>query len=102
MKRIILSENSERFMFSKAASDDKFYGVLSSKGSRGFIFREEYRGGRYRNICVDELSRGNSWSSMYAESLKEAIDKFINFVGDIHFAVFEFDSQKELFLWLAK
>lgn len=75
---------------------DKFYGAKRSDGV-GFVTTREYRR-KFKLACVSNLTFGNEWDSCEGETLLECLDKALAW----KFQVFEFDTAKELFTWLAE
>jgi hypothetical protein len=77
----------------------KFYGfVQNHTNSKGFISRVSYGGGNYQMKAITELTEGNSWPSHSRSNLQGTIENLLN----KNFTVYQFDTSKELFTWLAE
>lgn len=87
---------------SDSVSDTKYYGVLldiQNFSLKGFITRESFQKGNFIALCTKNVTNGDGWSHCKEETLEGAID-YLLAIGDIK--VFEFDSDTELFTWLAR
>lgn len=77
---------------------NNYYGVIQKhRGDKGFVSTSSYKG-RFIILCVDSLTTGNSFAGCesYA-TLKELCTE-----NQERFTIFQFDSYKELFKWLAE
>lgn len=97
MKTVILGEVTQ--VSCENADPQKYYGVLIRDIDKGFITQETYCKGNFRVLASYDLTEGNNYSNFtgavtLAEFVKEIIQR-----GE---QVFEFDSYKELFKWLAE
>jgi hypothetical protein len=97
MKQVVI-EVPKNVVAADETIDSRFYGV-DSGSSKGFICRSKYRTGPFTSFCGDNLTNGNTWSldPEHSNSLQVAIKEYIR----RGFSVFEFESYKELFKWLA-
>lgn len=75
----------------------KYYGILCCD-SKGFISRTSYKHGNFIVYRETELTNGNYYIINY-KTLKDAIEAIIDYHNS---EVFEFNTAKELFAWLAK
>ena len=77
----------------------KYYGVLSCFIDKGFITQEQYCKGSFRVLAASDVTEGNHFCSF-----KESSDltEFVKGIIERGEQVFEFDSCKELFAWLAE
>lgn len=76
---------------------EKFYG-LESFDRRGFITRTDFASGDFIVIAARQVTNGNCWPVFVSKNIVELIENLIN----NSFNVFEFDTGKELSLWLAQ
>jgi hypothetical protein len=77
-------------------SEGLFYGTLREDGQKGVVFKDKLFGGTYQIAPAIAFHRGDIYG--YTDkSLKELIRK----AGE-GFEIFQFDTHKELFLWLAE
>ena len=76
----------------------KYYGAKSKEGSTGFISQTEYMGGLYILIASRGLTYRNSWNLLCSHHLGTAIKNLLK----QEFEVYEFDTPKELYTWLAE
>jgi hypothetical protein len=99
----VLSKSPENtaVAYSCNCSDDKYYGIsLKSqpKTPVGFVTREGFRRGNYLALAVNHLTEGNNYDAYRAERLEDFLNMLIS---NSRFLVYEFDSNRELFAWLA-
>jgi hypothetical protein len=78
-------------------SISKYYGVKHHGGPKGFITSTGYRKSFY-TFSEDKLTIGNGWGREYS-NLKELIGYLLGV--NLPFEVYEFDTAKEMFKWLA-
>ena len=97
MKKVVLEK--EETVELTNVDPRKYYGVLRSCGSKGFITRRNYREGLYSAYCCEGVTRANSWNLQDSDTLDSVIKKLIDI---LYFKVYEFDTAKELFTWLAE
>ena len=99
MKEVITTQIPAETVLAENARDSKFYGV-SNKSSRtkGFISRDSLDSGLYRARCSSSLTEGNLWPCQSSSVLSHTVAAL---AGRECFEVFEFDTAKELFAWLA-
>jgi len=97
MKKVI---NTDRDTVNVSEVDsDKFYGFVQNHTNlKGFISRISYCSGDYQAKAITDLTEGNSWPIHTRSNLKDAIDNLLN----KNFTVYQFDTSKELFTWLAE
>jgi len=77
---------------------DKYYGIIPKEGGdKGFVSASPYQG-EFTILFVDSLTTGKSFAicESYA-TLKELCTE-----NQEHFTIFQFDTYKELFKWLAE
>ncbi len=82
---------------------DKFYGIKQrvNDKSKGFIRRETYNAGNFILISAEsDLTKGAMWSHWKSSSLSALITDIV--ADKLGFDVYEFDTVKELFQWLAE
>lgn len=101
MKEIIISPPEPNFITLEDAEIHKrnFYGVLI-KGERAFIAKDSLFEGPhlpYRLKVAKDITSGNSFG--YVES---NLRKMVTEILSKGHKVFQFDSAKELYLWLAE
>ena len=82
----------------KDVDNEKYYGILNYK-EKGFITRRRYDDDKYIILSVDFLTNGNGWDYYTNDSISKVIGDFI---WDGRGKVYEFDTSKELFQWLAE
>ena len=77
---------------------NKYYGIETNSNGRGFITAQQYCG---KYICVSRsgLTYCNGWHDFTGSDIKEVIKQQII---EHKFVVYEFDTYKELFRWLAE
>ena len=87
-------------------SVSKFYGAeKTTDGRKAFIIRSQHSEDGFVVISTKEMTDGNCYPSYAGSTLKQAI---VNLKAGsdnefrVEFRVFEFDTSKELFKWLAK
>lgn len=84
----------------KDINSEKFYALEDSSGgkiSRSFAGRRTWRSGKFVWFCSELLTLGNSYND--ADTLEGLIQWGI---AQRNFKVFEFETSKELFLWMAQ
>jgi hypothetical protein len=77
-------------------TEGKYYGVEIG-ACKGFITRRNYGFGNFVVLDINELTQGNRWNFLENASLFELIRQ----LQDNRFWVREFDTSRELLLWLA-
>lgn len=80
-------------------ADNKFYGVLAKGDVKCFISRKDFNDGDFIVRSSRKLTQGNSYDSFNNNCLRTMITKLVEHEN---FEVFEFDTAKELFKWLAE
>lgn len=93
MKKVVLEKPSI------IVSVDKYYGILTKDSLVvGFITRERFQRGRFIVRCMSKmLTDGNGWFFYRSNDLLTTVKKIVN----DGFHIFEFDTAKELFIWMA-
>lgn len=103
MKELILNKNKQiQYDLPECEiTDKKYYGILNSIGYKGFILKESFDSSEFKILCINEITRGNSFGiqgKFSFVSLKETIKQAIL----SNCSVYEFETPQELFAWLAK
>lgn len=93
MKTVVSHIKPADTVLSQNASIEKFYGVEVSVRQRGFISQYLYHKGAFSIRSLDGLTYCNTINE---ESLQKAIDASLA----QGWRVFEFDTAKELFMWM--
>ena len=97
MKKVILNESQVATIVLDDVTSDKYYGA-QIRDRKGFISRQGYGQGDFRLYAVDSVTVGNAWSFFDFPILSTVISRIL----DANNNVFEFDTAKELFKWLAE
>ena len=87
----------------------KYYGFSATPhehDNKGFITQKGYMSQDFMPLSVSNVTAGYSYISGKATSLKAALDYLLNLGAgndeiDEVFKVYQFDTSKELFTWLA-
>lgn len=95
MKKVISNRAPNIHVHSTDMSNDKYYGVLSPSGCRGFITREHYHKGLFIVRSASGLTHGNEFQ-YNGSSLAELAESMMISCYNI----FEFDTWRELFRWM--
>jgi len=74
----------------------KYYGFRFVTGA-GFVMQESYRSGDFVAVSGEGLTVKNSWNTFNSGSLITCLNKLIRNQAE----VFEFDTDRHLFLWLS-
>lgn len=100
MKKVLKNIPTVDFVSCENVTSDKYYGVSDREGRRGFIAGNEFNGGCYKAFCCAYITKGNEW---IWRDLREvtSLSSFIRILITDYLSVFEFDTHKELFQWLA-
>lgn len=82
-----------------------YYGVLEvnyegKSVQKGFIVQQAYRNGPFIAVCENSMTVGNNWDSYSCNTLEATVDAIIK--SGCKKQVFQFDTAKELFAWLAE
>ena len=77
---------------------NKYYGIKAFDGQTGFISQEGYYTGKYIALCSNTLTHRNAWDLLAKPELSKMIEGLLK----RGFEVYEFDTPKELWSWLAK
>lgn len=96
MKTVINLSTSNDIVSLTEVTPDKYYGVLVGGSERCFITKTEYENGNFTVRSLDELTKGNSYYSVTSPSLTATIQLSLS----SGYAVYEFDTAKELLEWL--
>ena len=77
---------------------DKYYGMIHKYGGgKGFVSALPYKG-KFIILCAIALTEGNCFSGFEnCVTIQDAVTKAQNM-----FTIFQFDTHKELFKWLAE
>ena len=99
MKRVV-KQMTEETVHIDQLSTDKYYGI-QVRDEKGFIATSGYYSGQYQLRASDHLTIANQWAdeqhfNNITQACKWWLDKQDN--GQ----VYEFDTPKELFQWLAE
>jgi hypothetical protein len=94
MKRVV--KYQEDIVFINNVNPNKFYGFLCD-GYKGFITREKYNDGNFIILSITKLTEGNRWPLYKSNTLFSLINDF----SEEYHKVYEFETVKELFNWLA-
>ncbi len=105
MKQIVLTPITIALTSISNVSPDKCYGVKYHMGGdtfrKAFIHREHLDKGVYIARSITELTRGNNCNRVEFDKYTD-LTTFIKFlINQRNHTVFEFDTTRELFLWLA-
>lgn len=105
MKKLVQDKQIPTFT-AEEARINKFYGAQKiSDNSKGFISRPYYKDGKFQIKTIDNITEGNNfnYTGECNVTLLERLDTFLKRIL-LHnqFNIFEFDTAKELFLWLAQ
>lgn len=95
MKTVLIKEPTPAITFVEQADSRKYYGCLI-RDQKGFITARHFEGPFFA-AAAKSITIGNSWSQKDT-SLANLLRHFI-LEG---FEVFEFETHKELFVWLAE
>lgn len=98
MKKVI---NTSRDTVNVSEVDsDMFYGFIQNQtNSKGFITRANFCHGNFQMKSITDLTEGNSWPThSRSNNLQDSINNLLNY----NFTVYQFDTSKELFTWLAE
>lgn len=95
MKKVVLEENDVVYL--SEVSELKYYGVFFDN-QKSFITKRNYFDGDYSAFLCMSVTKGNSYDGHDSCSLKETINSLIS----SSFIIYEFDTPKELFTWLAE
>ncbi len=108
MKHVLTKPPTQTYVHIENVDHTKYYGVSysgeqkSSLGQKAFLTRQHYSSGPtgvFMWRCVDGVNRGNGiFSERGYYSVADAIKQCMEF----NVEVFEFDTAKELFKWLAQ
>jgi hypothetical protein len=101
MKRVLTESHLQTYVHIKNVNYRKYYG-MSYNGGKAFLTRKYYSSepnGVFIWRCVDGVNLGNGIMADGYKSVADAIDN-CGSCDDIE--VFEFDTAKELFKWLAQ
>jgi hypothetical protein len=82
-------------------SDEKYYGFFFTPGKRGFIQQTGYRKGPFKASALEGITHGNSFRCGY-EGADASLSGLLESLMDRGFQVREFDTHRELALWLAQ
>jgi hypothetical protein len=99
MKKVILEKPEVAVVELSNVSNEKYYGVSPDYDKKGFITKTDFNLGKYTVLSQRLLTKGNGWDSFDSQDLKTIIKKLIS---NTLFTVYEFDTSKELFTWLAE
>lgn len=103
MNKIIFNPSTQTFQFDapRFVPDlEKFYGVVC-KGERGFITRQNYEEGRFKAIVsLDGVTNGNEFTPTL-DNPQTSLDGAIKFLIEKDYSVYEFNTARELYAWLA-
>jgi hypothetical protein len=104
MKQVHITSPSLPITMTSAVSKSKYYGIQQKVNGckKGFLHRERFNLGNYSIRCIDYLTEGNSWDIPEWRSSELQVTIEILIKDERGFDVYEFDTAKELFLWLAK
>ena len=98
MKQVILKKKPVDVVAVEDISSEKYYGIEESEGYKGFIAAKNYLG-KPLVLAADSVTQGNGWSALDNKTtLKSCIITAINEGCQ----VYEFNTNKELFAWLAQ
>lgn len=98
MKDVVQRHNSEvTRVYVENANLNKYYGV-DCDGEREFIMSPKYRSDEYRIICADGMTYGNC---RYEHCEDKSLQGIIAAALNDGLKVYEFDSARELFKWMA-
>lgn len=77
---------------------DLFYGVRMLDGRSGIVSRRSFDYGNFFLAACNKITNGNNYSCFDSTSLSGCVRSILAAGNEVQ----EFDSQKELFAWLAK
>lgn len=103
MKTVVLTKPKSQVIGIEGVNHVKYYGMLYRECRKAFLTRREYlteeKGGGFYWLCCHDVNLGNRMmgGTIY-NSAKEAVEAVLN----VKYSVFEFDSDRELFKWLAE
>ena len=103
MKQVISETVPFGYMRVHDVNQGKFYGVESYNSfmipfEKGFVTRERFAQGNFRVYSRESLTDGNGWYRFSFPTLVETIENVATYPM---MRIFEFDTAKELFAWLA-
>jgi len=104
MKTVVLKQETN-IVEASNVDDNKYYGTVkkASPEGKGFIVRTLYgdSNGRstYKLMSINYFTKGNSFESFDGYSLFGLIKELLK---NNSFDIYEFDTPKELFKWLAE
>lgn len=97
MKKVIIRKE-EATVDVASVSGNKYYGA-TQLGAKGFIIRTGVNAGPYKILSNNHFTQGNGWSGDTAyNGLAATIREHIRIGGE----VYEFETSKDLFTWLAQ
>lgn len=101
MKKVICTISTPDTVLSKNTDQEKYYGLIH-KGTKGFIMREGWRGGKFIAPVLQGITLGNRFATDVTafDTIGELCDALARAYPDFEF--YEFDTYKELFSWLAE
>lgn len=99
MKQVKLKVPHSEIVPIDSVSKDKYYGFKENIGEKGLIMQSIYGTGAFKLFASQSITQGNHYgSSGGLKTLKAAIDWLLM----NEFEVYEFDTPKTLFAWLAE
>lgn len=98
MKKVILEQPEVAVIELSNVNKDKYYGIIQG-GAKGFVTRKDYDQGVYYPLVCESVTNGNTWNIHINTELKGLVR---NLISNTSFTVYEFDTSKELFSWLAE
>jgi len=96
--QVVLKVPSHRNIVSVDEVNEDLYYVVKSDAAIGIITRQHYDDGPFLCKSTDEFTRGNGWTFVCGcKTLTQVVTKAIN----LKFTVYQFDTAKEMFQWVA-
>lgn len=95
--KLVVNDSSSTVVELSNVKPEKFYGAVRSWDKRKVYIVETFDGWIVRGI--EQMTLGQNFSSFEGESLSDTLQSLIE---SSHFEVYEFDSNKEFFTWLAE
>jgi len=99
MKKVVLEKPEVAVVELLNVNTNRYYGVSNKNGLKGSLTRRNFYNGQYSAFCCQSVTKGNAWDGHDSEKL---VDVIKNLISSSLFTVYEFETSKELFAWLAE
>ncbi len=98
MRQVVKLEEKHEIVDVNDVNATKYYGVINIDTEKGFIAKGKMCDLEFNLMARKEITIGNCWSHFKNANLKKMCENLII----ANFKIFEFDTPKELFAWLAE